>query len=77
MNIATVYYNKAMFEEADLEAPETYEELKNVVKVFKEDGIQPIALGNKDAWTGSLWYMYLADRIGGGDDLISKRLIER
>jgi raffinose/stachyose/melibiose transport system substrate-binding protein len=65
LNIATIYYNKKMFDERNLEAPKTYEELENVIKVFNEDGIQPIALGNKDAWTGSLWYMYLADRIGG------------
>lgn len=69
LNIATIYYNKAMFDERNLEAPKTYEELENVIKVFNEDGIQPIALGNKDAWTGSLWYMYLADRIGGADIL--------
>ncbi|WP_342506015.1 extracellular solute-binding protein [Sporosarcina sp. FSL K6-2383] len=69
LNIATIYYNKAMFEERNLEAPKTYEELENVIKVFNEDGIQPIALGNKDAWTGSLWYMYLADRIGGANVL--------
>lgn len=65
LNIATLYYNKVMFDEYNLEAPETYEELENVINVFKENGIQPIALGNKDAWTGSLWYMYFADRLGG------------
>lgn len=65
LNIATLYYNKVMFDEHNLEAPETYEELENVINVFKENGIQPIALGNKDAWTGSLWYMYFADRLGG------------
>ena len=69
LNIVTLYYNKAMFDEQILEAPKTFEELENVIKVFKEDGIHPIALGNKDAWTGSLWYMYLADRIGGADVL--------
>lgn len=69
LNIATIYYNKAMFDEHNLKAPETYEELENVIKTFKEEGIQPIALGNKDPWTGSLWYMYLADRIGGADVL--------
>ena len=69
LNIATIYYNKTMFAEHNLEAPETFEELENVINVFKADGIQPIALGNKDAWTGSLWYMYLADRIGGAEVL--------
>ncbi len=69
LNIATLYYNSAMFEEQGLEAPETYEELLNVVDEFNEAGIQPIALGNKDAWTGSLWYMYLADRLAGAETL--------
>jgi raffinose/stachyose/melibiose transport system substrate-binding protein len=36
---------------------------------LKKNDVAPIALGNKDRWTGSLWYMYLADRIGGGDVL--------
>lgn len=71
LNIATVFYNKAIFEEYGLEAPETYEEFENVVKTLNENGVAPIALGNKDRWTGSLWYMYLADRIGGADVLTS------
>lgn len=65
LNIATVFYNKAIFEEYNLEAPKTYEELKNVVTTLRDNGVAPIALGNKDRWTGSLWYMYFADRIGG------------
>lgn len=69
LNIATIYYNKAMFDDQNLEVPTTLDDLQNVIKVFNESGIQPIALGNKDQWTGSLWYMYLADRIGGADVL--------
>ncbi|WP_339271518.1 extracellular solute-binding protein [Paenibacillus sp. FSL K6-1330] len=70
-NIAPVYYNKAIFEQLNLEVPQTYEEFKNVVKALSDNGIAPIALGNKDRWTGSLWYMYLADRIGGQETLAS------
>lgn len=69
LNIVSLYYNNAMFEEQGLEPPATYEELLEVVDAFNEEGIQPIALGNRDAWTGSLWYMYLADRLGGADTL--------
>lgn len=68
-NIAPVYYNKAIFEQHNLEIPQTYEEFKTVVKTLSDNGIAPIALGNKDRWTGSLWYMYLADRIGGQETL--------
>ncbi|WP_099159555.1 extracellular solute-binding protein [Virgibacillus ndiopensis] len=71
LNIATVFYNKKIFEENNLEAPKTYEELKNAISTLKDNGVAPIALGNKDRWTGSLWYMYLADRIGGSDVLTS------
>ncbi|SDK02391.1 extracellular solute-binding protein [Sediminibacillus albus] len=69
LNIATVFYNKAIFEEYGLEVPETYEEFQNVVSTLVDNDVAPVALGNKDRWTGSLWYMYLADRIGGADVL--------
>ncbi|GAB3058938.1 extracellular solute-binding protein [Virgibacillus ainsalahensis] len=69
LNIATVFYNQAIFDEYGLEAPETYEELNNVIETLSDNNVAPIALGNKDRWTGSLWYMYLADRIGGASVL--------
>ncbi|WP_174612961.1 extracellular solute-binding protein [Virgibacillus ihumii] len=65
LNIAPIFYNKAIFDKYGLEVPKTYAEFKNVVKTLRENDVAPIALGNKDRWTGSLWYMYLADRIGG------------
>lgn len=68
-NIAPIYYNKAIFEQYNLEVPQTYEQFKTVVKTLSDNGVAPIALGNKDRWTGSLWYMYLADRIAGQDTL--------
>lgn len=65
LNIAPIYYNKAIFKQYNLEVPKTYADFENVVKTLASKGVEPIALGNKDRWTGSLWYMYLADRIGG------------
>ncbi|HZH60738.1 MAG TPA: extracellular solute-binding protein [Metabacillus sp.] len=69
LNIAPIYYNKEIFEKYNLEVPETYEDFKNVVKTLADNGVTPITLGNKDRWTGSLWYMYLADRLGGPETL--------
>ncbi|MFJ7362593.1 extracellular solute-binding protein [Peribacillus frigoritolerans] len=69
LNVANVFYNKAIFEKYGLEAPKTYEEFEQVVKTLSDKEVAPIALGNKDRWTGSLWYMYLADRMGGSDVL--------
>ncbi|HZG15347.1 MAG TPA: extracellular solute-binding protein [Candidatus Bathyarchaeia archaeon] len=75
LNIVPVYYNKAIFAKYNLQPPQTYEEFTNVVKTLADNGVPPIALGNKDRWTGSLWYMYLADRIGGAEAL--KKAIDR
>jgi len=69
LNISPIYYNKGIFEKYNLQVPTTYDEFKQVVTALSEHGIAPIALGNKDRWTGSLWYMYLADRIAGNDTL--------
>lgn len=75
LNISPIYYNKAMFTQYDLEVPKTYDELLDIVNTLSGYGIAPIALGNKDRWTGSLWYMYLADRLGGPETM--KKAIDR
>lgn len=69
LNISPVYYNKDIFAKYNLQVPATYEEFKQVVRTLSHHGVAPVALGNKDRWTGSLWYMYLADRIAGSDTL--------
>lgn len=69
LNIAPIYYNKEIFKKYNLKEPQTYEEFQAIVKTLKRKNVAPIALGNKDRWTGSLWYMYLADRIGGNEVL--------
>ncbi|NKE07975.1 extracellular solute-binding protein [Mesobacillus selenatarsenatis] len=69
LNITPVYYNKEIFKKYNLEAPKTYDEFLNVVETLTDNGVTPITLGNKDRWTGSMWYMYLADRIGGPEAL--------
>lgn len=69
LNIAPIYYNKNIFKEHNLEVPKTYEEFKNVVKTLADAGVTPITVGNKEPWTGSMWYMYLADRFGGPETL--------
>ncbi|PWV92480.1 carbohydrate ABC transporter substrate-binding protein (CUT1 family) [Paenibacillus cellulosilyticus] len=68
-NIAPVYYNKSIFDKYNLKEPQTYDEFKQVVKTLVDNHVAPIALGNKDRWMGSLWYMYLADRYAGQEAL--------
>ena len=65
MNISYVFYNKEIFKKYNLEVPKTFEEYKHVVKTLAENGVIPAAVGAKDGWPASFWFMYLADRIGG------------
>ncbi|KMK78025.1 extracellular solute-binding protein [Alkalihalobacillus pseudalcaliphilus] len=69
LNTVYIYYNKQIFEEYGLTEPSTYDELLEIVQTLNDNGENAIALGNRDRWTGSMWYMYLADRIGGSDTL--------
>ncbi|MBU8791414.1 extracellular solute-binding protein [Oceanobacillus caeni] len=74
LNISTIFYNKKIFDEYGLEEPQTLDELKEIVATLNENGVNPIALGNRDAWTGSMWYMYLANRLGGDEDVLTKAI---
>jgi raffinose/stachyose/melibiose transport system substrate-binding protein len=65
-NIALVYYNKKLFEQAGVEVPTTFEEMIEVVKKLKDAGIQPMAIGEKDTWTGSFLFMNILLRTNGG-----------
>jgi len=68
-NVAPVYYNKKIFAQYGLQVPKTYDDFLKIVKTLATNGVEPIALGNKDRWTGSLWYTYMADRIAGTETL--------
>ncbi|MDN7183044.1 extracellular solute-binding protein [Caballeronia sp. SEWSISQ10-4 2] len=66
-SVAVVFYNKEIFEKYKLTPPKTWDELLHVISVLKSNNIAPFALANKNKWTGSMYYMYLVDRIGGSD----------
>ncbi|WP_193597094.1 extracellular solute-binding protein [Microbacterium sp. YJN-G] len=66
-----IFYSKDLFEQAGItEAPETLDDLEAAVEKLKTAGIQPIALGAKDAWPAAHWYYFFALR-ACGEDLIS------
>lgn len=60
-----VFINKALFSKYGVKIPETWEELLTAVKVFKDNKMVPIALGNKDAWTGTIPYMLIFKSLFG------------
>ncbi|SET55949.1 extracellular solute-binding protein [Paenibacillus sp. NFR01] len=65
LNIVPVYYNKEIFAKYNLLPPKSLYELKAIIRTLNNHGVTPIALGSKDGWPASFWYMYLAERYGG------------
>lgn len=52
----TVYYNKALFEQAGVEVPTTYDEFLAVMDAFLAEGITPLATAGLEYPLGQLWY---------------------
>lgn len=66
-NIGIFYYNKALFAKAGItKTPTTFDELLDTAKTLKSKGITPIAIGEKDTWTGSFLFMNMLLRTNGG-----------
>ena len=63
----SVFYRESIFEEYDLEEPQTWEELLEVGETLKANGITPFAIGTKFRWTAAGWFDYLNLRINGAD----------
>lgn len=61
------YYNKALFEEAGLEVPKTYDDLLKCIEVFKAKDITPMALFGQEGWITTSMYDAIATRydVGG------------
>ncbi|RRC94490.1 ABC transporter substrate-binding protein [Schaalia canis] len=58
-----IYYSKDLFAQAGITStPTTMEELSAAVDKLKAAGIQPIALGAKDAWPAAHWFYFFALR---------------
>lgn len=72
-----VFYNKALFDKYGVTYPKTYEELKEVVKVFAKNKVIPIALGNKAKWpVQSSIFSLMANRETGSewlDNVLAKK----
>lgn len=50
VSILGTYYNKNVFEENGLSVPTTWDEFLNCCEVLKKAGVQPIVMGDKDAY---------------------------
>jgi multiple sugar transport system substrate-binding protein/raffinose/stachyose/melibiose transport system substrate-binding protein len=72
-----IYYSKDLFEEAGItDTPTTIDELVAVNDKLKDAGIDPIALGAKDAWPAAHWYYNFALR-ACSQDVINQAAADR
>lgn len=65
LSVGTFYCNTKLFNEANIKIPENYDEFLDAIKAFKNKGITPLLVGEKDTWTGMFYYDILALREGG------------
>ncbi|KQR37368.1 ABC transporter substrate-binding protein [Microbacterium sp. Leaf159] len=65
-----LFYSQDLFDQAGItENPTTLSELEDATEALKSAGIDPIALGAKDAWPAAHWYYWLALRECSSDTL--------
>ena len=68
LGIVGVWYSKALFKKAGIDAPpETWDELLEDVGKLKDAGVTPISLAAGDKWPAMFWYGYLALRVAGAE----------
>ncbi|WP_458122471.1 extracellular solute-binding protein [Paenibacillus sp. Z6-24] len=71
MNLAPsslLFYNQAIFDQYNVKVPETWDELMKAIDTFNQNGVIPIALGNKANWVAqSTIFSTIGDRVTGTD----------
>lgn len=55
--VTSFFYNKTLFEELGLKAPETYEDFVAAVPVLEEAGVEPVVHNGRDLWMWPIYYM--------------------
>ena len=66
-----VFYRKSVFQEKGYEVPKTLDEFKTLGAKMKQDGLVPIAFGDKDGWPAMGTFDQLNLRINGYDFHVS------
>lgn len=59
------YYNKALFQQLNIEPPENWQEFIELCQTIKSSGRHPFIFGIKDDWPAASWFSYLNLRING------------
>ncbi|MHA0857906.1 ABC transporter substrate-binding protein [Paenibacillus sp. CMAA1364] len=66
-NAEPLYVNSEIFEKVGLQMPRTLNQLNEAVRVLKQHGYIPFALGNEERWPAGIFAHYLLDRFSNPD----------
>ena len=65
-----LFYSQTLFTKAGItETPKTFDDLNAAVTKLKAQGVDPIAVGAKDAWPAAHWFFFMALRECSADTL--------
>lgn len=60
-----IYYNKQIFEQFNLQPPQTWDEFLQLNETLWLNGVTPLAVSGADPFMGLLWFDYLNLRLNG------------
>jgi alpha-glucoside transport system substrate-binding protein len=66
-NKSTVWYNVPAFEEAEVEPPQTWDELTEAAQTLRDSGIPPFAIGGGAGWVLTDWFENIYLRSAGAE----------
>lgn len=64
--VALMYYNKAVFDEYDLDVPANYDDLLNTIASLQANDVIPLSLFAQEAWPGVQLFDVIATRYAPG-----------
>ena len=73
MGVVGLWYNPVILKECGLTPDDfsTWTKFQDSCKKIKAKGYAPIAVGEKDSWTGHYWWTYIAQRLGSQEDFLA------
>lgn len=71
MTVGTFFVNTEMFEENNIQIPETWDELTDACQKFLDKGITPMTVGAKEPWCIDMYLDMILTRQAGYDECIS------
>jgi len=64
---SAIYYNKAIFNQYNLEPPRTWDEFILICDTLLANGVTPLSISGDNTWMGMMWFSYLNLRLNGAD----------